>query len=164
MTVFDYVVLGTIALSILVSVMRGVVREVLALLSWVVAFWIASTFSVHVEPLLPGGIPGGEPIRLLVALVALFLSSLLLMSLVAIAASEFIKALGLASLDKGLGAVFGFVRGVLIVCIGVMLAGLTALPKSLAWQNAMFSAPLEALVQNGKALLPDDLAKRVQFE
>lgn len=165
MTVFDYAVLAIIGISILLSVLRGVVKEVLALLSWVVAFWIAGHFGPEVAILLPKDVPN-DTVRLLAAFAGLFFGALLLMSLVTIAAAELISTLGLAPLDKGLGAVFGFARGILIVCVLVMLGGMTSLPKQSAWQNAMFSAPLEALVMNVKSWgwLPEAFSKRIRFD
>lgn len=163
MTLFDYAVLLIIGISILLSVMRGVVREVLALLSWVAAFFVAKTYVGDVVPYLPQVIPN-DALRMLAAFVALFLGSLLLMSLLSIAASELIKTLGLGAVDKGLGIFFGFARGFLIVCLLVMLGGLTPLPHQGLWQNAMFSAPLEALVMSNKHWLPDDFSKRIHYE
>ena len=51
MTVFDYAVLIVIGVSILLSVMRGFLREVMALLSWVVAFWVANLYTAPLAPM-----------------------------------------------------------------------------------------------------------------
>ena len=40
----DYIIIGIIAFSIIVSLLRGFVREVMSLASWVVAFIVASQF------------------------------------------------------------------------------------------------------------------------
>ena len=71
MTVFDYTVLLIVGLSILLSVMRGAVREILALASWVAAFLVANTYGVWLAAQLPAAIPG-EPLKLLAAFVILF--------------------------------------------------------------------------------------------
>lgn len=163
MTVFDYAVLAIIGASVLLSVMRGMVRELLALLSWVVAFWIASAFAPDVALMLPKEVPN-DMVRLLAAFAGLFFAALLLMSLVTIAAAELISTLGLTPLDKGLGAIFGLVRGLMIVLVLVMLAGMTALPKEKAWRNAMFSATLEEVVMQGKGYLPDAFNKRIRYD
>lgn len=163
MTVFDYAVLVIVGLSILLSVMRGAVREVLALASWVVAFLVANTYSVWLAAQLPSGIPG-EALKLLAAFIILFLTMLLLMSLFAIALSELVKTVGLGTFDRGIGAVFGFVRGLLIVMVLVLLAGLTSLPREHFWRDAMFSSPLETLTMKARAWLPDDFAKRLSYE
>lgn len=162
MTVFDYAVLVVIGVSILLSVMRGFLREVMALLSWVVAFWVANLYTAQLAPMLPESIPTPE-LRLLAAFVVLFLATLLVMTLISITVSHFLKAIGIGPLDRALGAVFGFARGMVIVLVVVLLAGLTSLPKAPMWKNAMFSAPLETLVMYCKPWLPVELAKRLNY-
>lgn len=163
MTAFDYAVLLIVGASILLSVMRGLVREVLALLAWVAAFWLATAYTVDIARLLPAAVPT-QPVRLLAAFVILFLGALLLMSLVSMSIAELVKNLGLGVMDKTLGGVFGLLRGLLVVMILVLLAGLTALPRQGFWRSAMFSAPLEALALNIKPWLPDEFAKRISYE
>lgn len=163
MTFFDYTILLIVGFSIVLSVMRGAVREVLALASWVAAFLVANTYGVWLAAQLPAAIPG-EPLKLLAAFVILFLTMLLLMSLFAIALSELVKTVGLGTFDRGLGAIFGFARGVLIVMVLVLLSGLTSLPHQQFWRDAMFSAPLEALTMQARVWLPDDFAKRLSYE
>ena len=162
MTVFDYTVLLIVGVSILLSVMRGFLREVMALLAWVVAFWVANLYTAQFAPLLPEAIPTPE-LRLLAAFAALFFATLLVMSLIAITVGQLLKAVGIGAWDRGLGAVFGVVRGMIIVLVLVMLAGLTNLPKQPLWKNAMLSAPLEAMVQQFKPWLPAELAKRLKY-
>jgi membrane protein required for colicin V production len=62
------------------------------------------------------------------------------------------------------GAIFGLVRGVLIVLVGVLVAGLTSLPRESGWRNAWFSAPFEALAVSVKAWLPESIKTRIQYE
>lgn len=162
MTVFDYAVLFIIGVSILLSVMRGFLREVMALLAWVVAFWVANLYTAQFAPLLPPSIPTPE-LRLLAAFAALFFVTLLVMSLIAITLGQLLKAVGVGAWDRGLGAVFGMVRGLVIVLVLVMLSGLTSLPKQPMWKNAMLSAPLEAIVVQLKPWLPAELAKRLKY-
>jgi membrane protein required for colicin V production len=162
MTSFDYAVLLIIGISIVVSMMRGAVRELLAIAGWLAAIYIAKTYSTQLLPLLPADIPT-EPLKLLAANVILFLGVLLISSLLCIALSSLIKKIGLNWLNRGIGAVFGFTRGLLIVCVLVFLAGLTSLPKDARWTNAMFSSPLEALVKSALPLLPQAIAKHVKY-
>lgn len=162
MTVFDYAVLGIIGVSILLSVMRGFLREVMALLAWVVAFWVANLFTDPLAPLLPAAIPTPE-LRFLAAFVLLFLGVLLLMTLLAITVSQFLKVIGVGPWDRLLGAFFGFARGMIIVLVLVLLSGLTNLPKQPIWKNAMLSSPLEALVMQARPWLPVELKKRLNY-
>lgn len=162
MTVFDYAVLLIVGLSVLISVMRGAVREVLALASWIAAFWAASAYTPWLAGELPETVPS-EALRLLAAFVILFLGMLLLMSLLTIALAELVKKAGLSAMDRGLGAVFGLARGGIVVIVLVLLAGLTGLPRQSFWRDAMFSAPLEAVTTKVTAWLPDGLARRISY-
>ena len=73
MTVFDYVVLVIMGLSVLLSILRGFVREALALASWLVAFFVAKLYTLELAPLLPQSIPN-QSLRLLAAFLILFLA------------------------------------------------------------------------------------------
>ena len=79
------------------------------------------------------------------------------------ALSGLIKTVGLGFADRALGAVFGFVRGLAIVLIAVLLAGLTALPRQPEWKEAVFSEPLVTLANWVKVWLPDELAKHINY-
>jgi membrane protein required for colicin V production len=163
MTLFDYAVLGILGASVLLSVMRGFVREVLALAGWVVAFFAATLMSGTVAGWLAGTI-ADESIRVLVAFVIVFLVTLLSMSLLALAVSGLMRKAGLGLEDRLLGGFFGFARGMLIVMALVLLAGLTGLPRQPAWTDAMLSPPLEALAGAARPWLPQTLAGNVSYD
>ena len=73
------------------------------------------------------------------------------------------KFSGLGVLDSLLGAVFGLMRGVLIVLVLVWLAGLTELPKQSFWREAMLSASLQKLALFTVNVLPDSVAKKISY-
>ncbi len=163
MTVFDYAVLGILGASILLSLMRGFVREALGLASWVVALFMARSYAVTVAHMLPNAIPN-ESLRMLAGFVMVFLATLLATSLLTIFISELVKKMGLSVMDRGLGAIFGMTRGVLIVGVLVMLGGLTSLPQREEWRDAMLSAPLEDMVIKASSWLPQDFTKHLKFD
>lgn len=163
MTVFDYAVLVIIGISVLISLMRGAVREILSLAGWILAFYIARTYASQVVPLLPYDIPS-EKLKMLAAFLILFLAVLLVTSLLSIALSGLLKEVGLGWLNRLLGGVFGLLRGLLIVTVLVLLAGMTQLPKDERWTNAMFSAPLEALAKTVLMWLPKNISQHVSYE
>lgn len=162
MTVFDYVVLAIIGFSILLSVIRGLVREILALLAWVVAFVTANLFGSKLAALLPTAIPTLE-LRLLAGFAGIFFVVLLAMGLVAIVLSKLVKSAGLSLEDRILGSMFGLMRGALIVMVLVLLGGLTSMPKEPVWRNAVLSPPLEAMAMSLKNWLPGDLSQRITY-
>lgn len=162
MTWFDYAVIGIVGVSILLSIIHGLVREILSLASWVVAFLVAQTSAVDAAALLPAAI-SHPSLRLLTAFLAVFVAVLVAMSLLAMALSRLLRTAGLGFADRALGAVFGLVRGLAIVTVAVLLAGLTSLPQQPAWRLAMTSAPLVTLASMVKVWLPYDLAKHINY-
>lgn len=163
MTLFDYAVALIVGISVLISVMRGMVREVIALAGWIVAFVVANLYSGAVAAWLPAGLTN-ESVRMLAAFIILFLGALLAMGLLAVAASRLMKSAGLSIEDRVLGVVFGFARGVLIVMVFVLMAGLTSLPRQPIWKDAMLSEPLETFAVFVRAWLPTDLSQRIRYD
>ncbi|WP_047391852.1 CvpA family protein [Chitinibacter sp. ZOR0017] len=163
MTQFDYIVLSVLGLSMLLSVLRGLTQEIMALLAWVLAFWAASHFAETVAAWLPASLQM-ESLRYIAAFVVVFFVTWLLSAIVRITLNQFITATGLKPVDRLLGALFGIARGFLLLLTLVMLAGLTSYPRSPEWRNAMFSPLFERSAELVKPLLPPVLASKVKFE
>lgn len=147
----------------MLSLLRGFVREFVGLASWVVAAFAAKIYAVQVALMLPASIPN-QGLRMVAGFAIVFLGILLLASLLAIAISELFKQAGLGWVDRGLGAMFGLARGLLIVGVLVLLGGMTSLPQDPRWRNAMFSAPMEAMVVAVKPWLPQDMTKHIKYD
>ena len=163
MTIFDYLVLFILVASIVISMLRGLMKEILSLVSWIVAFVVANLFGAELAPLLPAAIPGAA-LRLIVAFVLLFIGARLLMGLLMMAVDAAVKASGLTLADRGLGGLFGLARGIVIVLAGVMLAGMTDLPKQEFWKNALLSPMAETGARTVQPFLPADITRHVRFE
>ena len=162
MTGFDYAMLGIIGLSILISVWRGLVREVISLLSWLVAFWIAARFSVDFVEWMPAAITNPS-VRYVAAFAVLFLGTIFVLELFGVLIAKLLRAVGLSFIDRLLGALFGLARGALIAWILTLLGGLTTLPQRDWWRDSVFAPPLQAAVLAARPLLPNELAKRIKY-
>lgn len=161
-TIFDYLLLLVLLASVVISTMRGLVKEILSLVSWVVAFVIANAYGAALAPMLPSMIPG-EAVRLMVAFVALFLGVRILMGLLTLAVDAVIKASGLSLADRGLGGLFGLARGIVIVLFAVILCGMTSIPQQDFWKNALLSPMAETGARTVKPFLPAALTQHVHF-
>ena len=159
---FDYLVLFVLVASVVISTMRGLVKEILSLLGWVVAFVVANAYGATLAPMLPALLPGGT-VRLMVAFVALFLGVRILMGLLTLAVDALVQAAGLSLADRGLGGLFGLARGIVIVLFGVILCSMTAIPQQDFWKNALLSPMAETGARTVKPFLPAALAQHVQF-
>lgn len=163
MTWFDYAVIAIAGLSVLLGWWRGLVYEVLSLLGWVAAYLVARMFAAGVGAMMPASL-GAEAIRTAAAFVLLFIVTLIASSIVTWLLSKFVKWVGLGWLDGLLGALFGMVRGMLIIVALMLLAGLTDLPKEPAWRDAWLSKPLEKAALAARKRLPESVAQRVAFQ
>lgn len=67
-TFFDYGVLFIVVTSALIGLFRGLIREVLALLGWLFAAWVAYTFSGVAAGWMPESLPGGPVARTILGL------------------------------------------------------------------------------------------------
>lgn len=159
---FDYAVLFVMLCSLVLGVWRGFVREIFALLSWVVAFWVSSDFGwMGVGA---AGLVFDDPgLKAIAGYALVFIGVLLLCSGVGALFRLMVTAAGLGLTDRVLGSVFGLARGLLMVLAGVLVCGLTPLPKSPWWQAAKLAPPLETAVLAAKPWLPDGLASRIRY-
>lgn len=162
MTPFDYGALAVLGVSLLIGIVRGVVSEILALLAWVAAFVAARMWAVPAGDLLLAELP--DPLwRQVTGFVGVFVAVLILFALGRGLLALLIEAAGLRPLDRALGALFGAARGLLVLWMLVLLAGLTLLPQERWWRHALLAPPLETGVLAVKPWLPPDLAKRIRY-
>ena len=163
MTWLDYAVIGVFAISLMVGAWRGLVREVVSILGWVIAFLAANLFAGPLGPSMPEAIPSPE-LRVAAAYVAVFVVSLILTSLAGLILSKVVKAVGLGGIDRLLGALFGAARGVLILLAAALLAGLTSAPAQAYWRDSTSGPLLAQAAAALKPLLPQTLAERLRYD
>jgi membrane protein required for colicin V production len=161
-TFFDYAVVAIIAASSILGLWRGVISEVLALVAWVAAFLAARAWGGSVGELLAGMV-STPTLRYFAGFAVVLIGVLVVFGVGRLLLSMLLRAAGLGLADRLLGAGFGIVRGVLIVLVGVLLAGMTALPKSQWWRDAWLAPPLETAVVAAKPWLPAEVGKRIQY-
>lgn len=131
----DIVIPGIIAISALFSLLRGFVREALSLLGWLAAFWVALTFAQDFANLLLTGI-SAPSVRVVVSFTILFVLTLVVTALINRLAGSLVSKTGLTSTDRMIGMIFGVARGVVLVAVLVLLAGMTTMPQDPWWQES----------------------------
>ncbi|MBL1277554.1 MAG: CvpA family protein [Ectothiorhodospiraceae bacterium] len=132
----DIVIPGIIAISALFSLLRGFVREALSLLGWMAAFWVALTFAKDFAELLLTGI-SAPSIRVVVSFTILFVVTLVITALLNRLAGSLVTRTGLSGTDRMIGMIFGIARGVVVVSVLVLLAGMTTLAQDPWWQQSV---------------------------
>jgi len=135
MTAVDYVILLLALLSILIGVWRGFMTEALSLVTLLAAIALAWLFAPSVEPHLGDWASAGE-VRLWAARFIIFVVVLALGGLAQWLARKLVRGTGLTSVDRTLGAVFGFLRAAVVLGLAVIVLQFTELDQEPWWQDA----------------------------
>ena len=154
----DLGMLAVLAASSLLGIWRGLVYELLSLGGWVVAYVVAMGWSVRVGPWLPVGEPGSA-LNHAAAVLATFLGTLVVCSLLARLARLVIAATPLTWPDRLLGGAFGLVRGIVLLVALATVVALTPAAQSGGWQQSLGAQWLGVAIEGVRPLLPADLAR-----
>jgi len=162
-TGFDFVVMAILAVSCVLGLMRGLLKELLSLIAYGLAFVAAIWWGPLVHQWLEAWIET-PLLRMGVSYAAVFIVVLLGVGLVNMTLAALIKTTGLSPADHGLGGMFGLARGLLIILILVALAGYTPMPAEPWWRDAMFSDSAVKAVGHVKNWLPPTAASWLPYE
>jgi len=158
----DYLIVTIVALSMLVGLWRGLLREVVSLTTWIAAFAIAFLFAEDGATYLASHIDQSA-LRTAAAFGGLFLATLLLGGLVGILASYLVDYTGLTGTDRVLGMGFGLLRGTVVIAGLILAAGLTPLPKDAWWQQSVLLDHFQPVALWLRDFLPAELAQYFRF-
>jgi len=161
MTWFDFGVLSVLVVSVAISLLHGLAREMVSLGVWVGGFILSTLFGGQVASLLPQSL--SPLLSALMGFLIVFGVVLVIGWIVGLALSSAVRASGLRPADRALGSVFGLVRGLIIVLVVVLLAGLTPLPREHFWREAALSGPFETAALALRPYLPAGLMQRLKY-
>ncbi|MCH8201764.1 MAG: CvpA family protein [Proteobacteria bacterium] len=166
LTIFDTVILFIIGFSLIRGIMRGFTTELLKLISWFGALLItlygiafgASDFARRfIQP---------DSLADIVALGVLFFTSFILLRYLAGKIGERVKDSPIGILDRSLGALFGLVRGLVVVAAGYLLLDFFLTDKTMDdWAEDAQTRPLVSYsAQMLATIVPDIVKKAKDFE
>jgi membrane protein required for colicin V production len=145
--VADWTIVSILGLSILLSLWRGFVREAISLAGWVAAFVVANMFVGELASLLAQWIASVTG-RYVAAYALLIAGTLVMAGILGRLGAQAVRATGLTVMDRLLGTVFGFVRGIIVILVLVYVLRQLAPPQNLMWlDQAQLMPPLDMLAQ-----------------
>jgi membrane protein required for colicin V production len=115
MSPFDYFILTVLIVSSIYGVYRGLIKEVLSLTGLVLSFYLASNFDNSLANLVP--IENKSDFLIISAFILIFVSTLILTSLLIKIISKVLKFAGLSILNRFFGFIFGMARGLVVVLV-----------------------------------------------
>ena len=154
----DWVIIALIAVSTLISLKRGFVREALSLVTWVAAFIIARTFHPQMQSLLESTVET-PLVRLIAAFAILFFGTLIVGAIINNMIGHLVRATGLSATDRVLGMGFGLLRGVVVVIAGIAFTRYTPLAEDTWWRTSVMIDRLAVVEDWSRRTLGDEFAR-----
>ncbi|HKL53483.1 MAG TPA: CvpA family protein [Wenzhouxiangellaceae bacterium] len=152
----DLVILGILLVSIVVSLVRGFIKEVFSILVWVAAifaaFQVAGPLAGALEPIIE--LPSA---RIIVAFAAVFVLVLVIGGLISFLVGKMVEKTGLSPTDRFFGGVFGLARGLVIVVLAVLLLRVTPFAQDPWWNDSRLLPTFEALAEEARVWLPESV-------
>jgi membrane protein required for colicin V production len=141
---FDLALLGLVALSSLVGLLRGFVREAMSLAVWICAVWVAARFSSLLAPQLAGFV-GNTALQAWAARVLLLIGTLIGGGIVTWLLRMAFRSVGLGGTDRVVGMVFGLARGLLLAGLAIVVLRLAGFSDEPWWRQSKlipYAAPV----------------------
>ena len=147
----DIAIATVVLLSAAIGLVRGLVKEILSLVSWAAAFVIAIYFSSILAEQIPAAW-GSQSLRLIMAFAGLFIGTLILAAIAQWLIAQLITSTGLSGTDRLLGLLFGSARG-LLICVVVLMGLREVAAERSWWQASMLQEELLAFEDEVRELL-----------
>lgn len=158
---FDYAIITTLALSIIVGVWRGFIGEVLALVCWVLAFWVAWMFGPLLAEQFSASI-SVPSVRVMLGYTLCFVAVLIAGAIVSYLLRKLVSGSGLSGTDRLLGMIFGLVRGFALVVLVILLMKFTPVVRDDWWQNSRMLPTFERSASWVTSFLPAKIAQYLE--
>jgi membrane protein required for colicin V production len=154
MAALDWVFLAVLGASFLVGAWRGLVYEVLSVISWVAAFILAQWLAPDAAALLPVD-RAPEAGRYAVGFVVVFIAVVFAGGLLAWLTKKLVESVGLRPVDRTLGALFGLVRGGVLLLAFAVVMNMSPLRRADWWLESNGAGLSMATLKGLKPVLPE---------
>ncbi len=158
MNELDWAIVIVLGLSTVVGVARGVIREVLSIVGWVVGIVFALKWSPDLAEKIPLD-SLGPAVKTILAAIIIAVFCVFAIGLLGTLLRKMLEVANISAEDRILGSVFGLLRGVVFVCAAVFLAGMTSAPTTSMWRHSVCIPLAENGVELMMPLLPESIAK-----
>ncbi len=158
----DYAIIALLLTSSIIGLFLGFVKEAFSLLLWVAAIWVGLNFSREFSGFLEGAIDYPSA-RIAAAFAMLFLLTLIVGNLISYLLGALVEKTGLTGSDRFAGMIFGLGRGMVVVSLIIMMAGLTPLPEDSWWKESVLIPPFQSLAVWLKDHIPSGMTDYINY-
>lgn len=162
-------------MSVAIAIFRGFVKEAISLASWILAIWLAVSFSNQVALFLPASIDEAtfnlganelevSKLRVGIAFLLIVIGTLIAGALLNYILSQVTQMSALRGMDRILGAFFGLARGAVVVVLIILVAALTSFPQSDTWKSSQLLPPFELAARKAVEFLPPEYSKYFLYD
>ncbi|MBS0390962.1 MAG: CvpA family protein [Proteobacteria bacterium] len=160
MAALDWIFLTVLVASLLMGAWRGLVFELLSVAGWVVAFFAAQWFADDMGALLPMG-QADASLRHVAGFALVFVGAVFACGLLAWLVKKLVEAVGLRPADRALGALFGVLRGLVLLLAVTLVTGWMQLQEAPWWKESQAAPILQGALKRLKPVLPDELGRHL---
>jgi membrane protein required for colicin V production len=160
MNITDYLVIAAILISAVVGSMRGFLREAIAVVTWIIALFVAWHFSDLIAPHL-GGLLAGSPVATWAARVIIVVVVLLVGTGLGVTIAHFVRLSIFSGMDRFLGFVFGFFRGLVLFGVFVILAQVLRQDGERWWRQSALVPYGESIANGLRMVIGDERMRHV---
>ena len=158
MSFVDIAIVVILLVSVLIGLFRGFIREILSLISWIVAVWVAFVFApegaAYLEPYV-----SQPPLRVAGAFAGIFVVVLIAASIISYLLYRLLTIAGIGGIDRSLGLLFGFVRGIIVIAILILASIFMDFTTQPWWKTSILVQHFDPVVDFIRNLLPADVAQ-----
>jgi membrane protein required for colicin V production len=137
---------------------RGMTYEIVSVLGWAASFYLAQLYAPSLGVMLPMG-GAHNPLRYGVGFLLIFIVAVFLFGILAVVLRKLLSAVGLGPLDRTMGALFGMVRGVILLLAATVVINMTGQQSEPWWNKSEGAVVLNATLKSLKPVLPEQFAK-----
>ncbi len=158
----DFTLIGLVFMCFIIGLLRGFIKEFFSLAFWMLACWVSLRFSREFSVFLESTI-SHPPARTVASFMGLLVITLSFGSLIGLLMNILTKNTGLTFTDRFGGMIFGIIRGMVVVTVVVIVAGLTPLPKDSWWTKSTLIPPFQSLAVWLRDHLSSGIAKYISY-
>jgi membrane protein required for colicin V production len=156
----DYGLMAVIVISVIIGLFRGFLREVSSLLLWISGIMLTLHYLPTIEKYLAYRV-SSIYLRYAIIIVAVLILVLLMSWLLGKILHLLISSAGLGLIDRFLGVIFGFLRGIVLVSFLIILVEAMDMSSTPVLRDSVFVKTVQPLANWFASMIPKNFTEKI---